>query len=423
MQPRSDRYLRLLLALLLPAALFNAYDAELRAVLLTQLKESFHVGTAAIGIANIPIGSGQFIAFFVVLAADRIGRRPILVWSILGYTVFTTLTAASWDLWSFAVFQAGAQIFIGAEFGVAVTLLAEEVPPERRGHFLSWLLLVSPLGAVLAGLLVAVGFLHNPIGWRAFFLLAAVPLLVVTVARRRLRESHAYLLVARARGPTTRRPTRVAVVEALTLWRGAARPRALAVGTVAFLQGLASAAAVGWWTYYAEHERHFGTGIAGTFFATAALVSVGGYLVCGRMMDRIGRRPTGVVYTLGAVGCAVVTFQVADRWVMLPFFVGTAFFGIGIAPVLSAFATELFPTAVRAQASAWIRNGFGNTGSVLGPALVGILGASAAPLHSIGTAVTVLALLFLAAVPIVVWAVPETRDAPLDSPATGPGGT
>ena len=423
MQPRSDRYLRLLLALLLPAALFNAYDAELRAVLLTQLKESFHVGTAAIGIANIPIGSGQFIAFFVVLAADRIGRRPILMWSILGYTVFTTLTAVSWDLWSFAAFQAGAQIFIGAEFGVAVTLLAEEVPAERRGHFLSWLLLVSPLGAVLAGLLVAVGFLHNPIGWRAFFLLAAVPLLVVTVARRRLRESHAYLLVARARGPSARRPTRVAVVEALALWRGAARPRALAVGTVAFLQGLASAAAVGWWTYYAEHERHFGTGIAGTFFATAALVSVGGYLVCGRMMDRVGRRPTGVVYTLGAVGCAVVTFQVADRWVMLPFFVGTAFFGIGIAPVLSAFATELFPTAVRAQASAWIRNGFGNTGSVLGPAMVGILGASAAPLHSIGTAVTVLALLFLAAVPIVVWAVPETRDVQLDSPATGPGGT
>jgi putative MFS transporter len=422
-QPRSDRYLRLLLALLLPAALFNAYDAELRAVLLTQLKESFHVGTAAIGIANIPIGSGQFIAFFVVLAADRIGRRPILMWSILGYTVFTTLTAVSWDLWSFAAFQAGAQIFIGAEFGVAVTLLAEEVPAERRGHFLSWLLLVSPLGAVLAGLLVAVGFLHNPIGWRAFFLLAAVPLLVVTVARRRLRESHAYLLVARARGPSARRPTRVAVVEALALWRGAARPRALAVGTVAFLQGLASAAAVGWWTYYAEHERHFGTGIAGTFFATAALVSVGGYLVCGRMMDRVGRRPTGVVYTLGAVGCAVVTFQVADRWVMLPFFVGTAFFGIGIAPVLSAFATELFPTAVRAQASAWIRNGFGNTGSVLGPAMVGILGASAAPLHSIGTAVTVLALLFLAAVPIVVWAVPETRDAQLDSPVTGPGVT
>ncbi len=411
---RSSEYLRTLLALLLPAALFNSYDGELRAVLLTQLKATFHVGTAAIGVANIPIGAGQFVAFFVVLSADRVGRRPILMWSILGYTVCTTLTAASWDLWSFAAFQFGAQVFIGAEFGVAVTLLAEEVPAARRGRFLSWLLLVSPLGAVLAGLLVAVGFLHNPIGWRAFFLLATVPLLVVSVARRKLRESEAFLRARTARGPMTKLRLRQVVEGSVAVFRGAARLRVSAVGAIAFLQGLASAAAVGWWTYYAEHERHFGTGTAGAFFAGAALVSVLGYLSCGRMMDRVGRRPTAVVYVIGAVGCAVVTFQVTDRWVMLPFLVGTAFFGIGIAPVLSAFATELFPTRIRAQASAWIRNGFGNTGSVLGPALVGILGASTAPLHTVGTAVTVLVGFFLLAVPVVVWVIPETRGARLD---------
>ena len=243
---RSSSYLRLLLALLLPAALFNAYDAELRAVLLTQLKESFHVGTAALGVANIPIGSGQFIAFFIVLGADRIGRRPILLWSILGYTVFTTLTAVSWNLWSFAAFQSGAQVFIGAEFGIAVTLLAEEVPPEQRGRYLSWLLFVSPLGAVLGGLLVAIGFLHNPLGWRAFFLLAAVPLLVVTLARRCLHESDAYLLAARYRPATPRPSIHRAIVGAFAIWQGRQRSRALAVGVVAFLQGLASAAAIGW---------------------------------------------------------------------------------------------------------------------------------------------------------------------------------
>ncbi len=421
-QPRPAAYLRLLVALLLPAALFNSYDSELRAVLLTQLKSAFHVGTAAIGIANIPIGAGQFVAFFLVLSADRIGRRPILLWSILGYTVCTTLSAASWDLWSFAAFQFGAQVFVGAEFGVAVTLLAEEVPAERRGRFLSWLLLVSPLGAVLAGLLVAVGFLHNPIGWRAFFLLAAVPLLVVSLARRRLRESEAFLRARRAREPTAARSARRTIVASVSVFRGRVRPRVLAVGGIAFLQGLASAAAVGWWTYYAEHERHLGTGTAGAFFAAAALVSVLGYLGCGRMMDRIGRRPTAIAFTIGAVSCAVVTFQVSDRWLMLPFLVGTAFFGVGVAPALSAFATELFPTTVRAQASAWIRNGFGNTGSVLGPALVGILGASAAPLHSIGTAVTVLVASFVVAVPVIVWAVPETRATRLDATLAEGGG-
>ena len=423
-QAPTRRYLHLLVALLLPAALFNAYDGELRAVLLTQLKDSFHVGTAAIGVVNIPIGSGQFLAFFVVLLADRIGRRPILMWSILGYTVCTTLTALSWNLASFAAFQSGSQIFIGAEFGVAVTLLAEEVPAVERGRFLSWLLLVSPLGAVVAGLLVAVGFLHNPIGWRAFFLVAALPLLVVAVARRRLRESHAFLRERAAHpshAPSERsRAARKAVAEAFTVWRGHDRRYVVAVGVVAFLQGLAAAAAVGWWTYYAEHDRHFGTGVAGSFFAVAALVSVGGYVLCGRLMDRIGRKRTAVLYVVAAVVCAVVTFQVSDRWVMLPFLIGTSFFGIGVAPVLSAFATELFPTSVRAQASAWIRNGFGNTGSVLGPAIVGILGASNGLLHNVGNAVSAIAILLLVIVPIVVLSLPETRDRALDLPGQEP---
>jgi MFS transporter, putative metabolite:H+ symporter len=410
----SRPYLRILLLLLLPAALFNSYDSELRAVLLTQLKESFHVGTGAIGIANIPIGSGQFIAFFVVLVADRIGRRPILLWSILGYTVFTTLSAAAWNLWSFAAFQMGAQIFIGAEFGVAVTLLAEEVPSDQRGRYLSLLLLVSPLGAVLGGLLVAVGFLHNPIGWRAFFLLAAVPLLVVTVARRRLHESRAYLLASASRQARSTRQRFSSVREAFRLWRTSARNRALAVGQIAFFQGLASAAAIGWWTYYAEHERHFSTGVAGTFFAAAALVSVAGYATSGRLMDRIGRRPTATIYVVAAVVSAVVTFQVANRWLMLPFLLGTAFFGIGIAPVLSAFAAELFPTSLRAQASAWIRNGFGNTGSVLGPTLVGVLGESSGLLHNVGNAVTAIAVVFVVVVPTILWAIPETKNVPLD---------
>ncbi len=410
----SARYRRLLLWLLLPAAMFNAYDGELRAVLLTQLKHSFHVGTAAIGVANIPIGSGQFIAFFAVLLADRIGRRPILLWSILGYTVFTTVSATAWNLWSFAIFQSAAQVCIGAEFGVAVTLLAEEVPSEERGRYLSFLLLVSPLGAVLAGGLVSVGFLHNPIGWRAFFLLAALPLLVVTVARRRLHESHAYLLAARERAAAPGRSTRRALSDALTVWRGRQGRRAGAVGTIAFFQGLASAGAVGWWTYYAEHQRHFGTGIAGAFFAVAALVSVGGYVTCGRLMDRMGRRPTAVLYALAAVACGAATFQVDNRWAMLPLLMGTAFFGIGVAPVLSAFATELFPTSVRAQASAWIRNGLGNAGSVLGPTLVGVLGSAAGPLHDIGNAATLVVVLFLVAVPIVLLAVPETRGLSLE---------
>ena len=37
-------------------------------------------------------------AFFVARLSDRVGRRPMLLWSVVGYTVFTALTAASWNI-------------------------------------------------------------------------------------------------------------------------------------------------------------------------------------------------------------------------------------------------------------------------------------------------------------------------------------
>jgi MFS family permease len=405
----------------LPAALFNSYDAQLRGLLLAQVRASLHVGVAGIGLASIPIGAGQFVAFFVVLQADRAGRRPVLLWSVLGYTLFTSLTATSWDLWSFVAFQFLAQVFIGAEFGVAVTLLAEEVPPATRGRALSALLLFSPAGAVLGGALVAAGLLHNPLGWRAFFLIGTIPLVVVAIGRRRLHESRAFL--ALTLGPRPRSGLKRARQFRLgDLWRAPQRARLVAVGAVAFLQGLPSAAAAGWWTYYAEHQRHLHPSTAGAFFAAAAALSIFGYLACGRLMDRVGRRPVAICYVLGSVVCGVAAFQAKCQPLMLATLVGTAFFGVGIAPALAAFAAELFPTEARSQASAWIRNGFGNLGSIAGPALAGPLGATSGPVGNIGDAVSLLALVALP-IAFIVWRwVPETRGTALDSMGVGAAG-
>jgi hypothetical protein len=67
----------------------------------------------------------------------------------------------------------------------------------------------------------------------------------------------------------------------LALWRGPARTRLAAVSAIAFLQGLPAAAAVGWWTYYAERQCHLSTSLAGAFFAVAAAASLSGYVVAG----------------------------------------------------------------------------------------------------------------------------------------------
>src|SRR5437588_12420316 len=96
---RSDRYLRLLLILLISATFFEGYDSSILALLLPNIQATFHVSEAVLGITRIPIELGLFVAFFVARLSDRVGRRPLLLWSVVGYPIFAGLTALSSDLW------------------------------------------------------------------------------------------------------------------------------------------------------------------------------------------------------------------------------------------------------------------------------------------------------------------------------------
>jgi len=468
---RSVNYLRLLMLLLLPAALFNSFDAELRALLLPEIQSTFHVSVATLGLMNIPIQAGQFASYFVIRFADKVGRRRILLWSIIGYTLFTGATAASFNIYSYATLQFGAQLFIGTEFGAAVLMVVEEFPEEKRGRALARLLIFGPLGGIFAGLLGASGLQHTDLGWRSFYLVGIVPLLVVAVGRHWMRESRVFLASRQERqrksssersysllestivpdglgiaashspegslgdqGLTPRRYQRYRESKVASkrgrkeelssalaawmrvlfeAWHGQARKYIIAVGLVSFLQTLPATAAIGWWAFYAERERHFPSTEASTFFAVAAAVSMAGYYLCGRAMERFGRKPTAIIFVAGSVVSGVAVFQLHGSVLILIALVLAAGFGLGIGPVLSAFATELFPTGVRAQASAWIRNGFANTGSLLGPAIVGILAQPTGLIGNVGDSVSLLAFLAVPAMWIVWRYLPETKGVDL----------
>src|SRR5882762_8315954 len=151
---RDDRYLRLLLWLLVSAAFFEGYDASILGLLLPDIQSSFHVSEAVLGITRIPIELGLFAAFFVARLSDRLGRRPMLLWSVVGYTVFTALTALSWDIWSFAGLQFASRIFLGAEYAVGITMIVEEFPSHRRARALGTLLTFAALGTIVLGVLL-----------------------------------------------------------------------------------------------------------------------------------------------------------------------------------------------------------------------------------------------------------------------------
>lgn len=409
-------YLRRLLLLLASASFFQGYDLSVLALLLPDIQATYGAREAVLGLARIPIELGLVASLFVARLGDRFGRRRLLLLSILGYTAFTALTAAAWDLRSFACFQFGSRVFLGAEVVLAVTLVVEEFPAHRRGRALGVLLAWEAAGTIAVAVLMAAGLQATPLGWRAFFLVGLVPLAGLSLARRQLRESSRFLAVRGAHDGVhdgehdvnRRRPTPASP------WRPPHRRRLVTVGLVHLLRSIPLAGATAWWAYFAERERGF-TEVE-VAVAVLGAFSAGGiaYYLCGRAMDRFGRRPTAMVYLAGAIISGVAAFQVTGRaWAHVAL-VGAVGFGLGAQPVLSAFSTELFPTEIRGRAAAAVRHLFEVPGYLLGPAAVGVLGDRAS--GAIGTIGDVASLLMLVAVPAV-WLVrklPETRGVDLD---------
>ena len=84
---------RRLLIFLSIATFFEGYDFLALAQILPALRAEMALDQAQAGWLLGGVNVGTVAAFLLVRQADRRGRRPIMVWTILGYTFFTGLTA------------------------------------------------------------------------------------------------------------------------------------------------------------------------------------------------------------------------------------------------------------------------------------------------------------------------------------------
>lgn len=388
---RSPAYRRRLLFLLSSATFFEGYDNFVLSFVLALVLVDLGGTEAEAGWIRALVGLGAVVAFLLSAQADRIGRRRLLLVTIVGYTAAAAATAVSPSLAWLAAAQFTAQVFLGAEWAVAVTIVVEDFPAHERGRALGIVTSMNTLGGILVGVLAFVGLQSTPLGWRAFFVVGLIPLAIIAMARRSMRETERYEAV-RA-DPSSERLDHTSLWEP---WRPAYRANVLAIGLLTFFRHAAVAAAAFWWAYYAQQEVGMSVSLSGLYLAAAGVLGAAGFIVAGRLMDRFGRRPAFVAYMVGTLAFGTWLFQIDSTALMLPVLCIAIFFGLGSVAMTSAFSTEPFPTYVRSRAAAWCRNAFEVPGGIVGPLAVGLLGDHVSgPVGSIGdaTSLTILALI------------------------------
>ena len=307
--------------------------------------------TYAVGFVARPLGGIVFGHF-----GDRIGRKKLLMWSLVMMGLATVLIGLLPGYNSIGIWAPAGLILlrlvqgfaVGGEWGGAVLMAAEYGDAKRRGFWASWPQAGVPLGSLLsAGILAIMAGLQSEADfvawrWRIPFLLSGLLVIVGWYIRNRVAETPMFEKALEEAGIPPKLP-------AMEVFRE--RPRAVLLGA-----GLRVGENIGYYvltvfslTFLVDVARE-SRSLALDALLIGAAVQFMAIPLLAALSDRIGRRP---VYATGAFGLAIFIFLFfpmlasgSDSAIIIAIVIGLVLHGAMYAPQ-AAFITELFPTRIR----------------------------------------------------------------------------
>ena len=377
--------------------------------------------TFGVGFVVRPIGG---ILFGIL--GDRLGRKPVLVATLLMIGVGTTLigllpTYAQIGYWAPALLVAMRVVQglgAGAEYGGAVIFLVENAPPKHRGFWGSF----APLGVSVGNLLAAGAFALVTLlpredlmswGWRLPFLASFLLIMVGIYVRLKVTETPVFTEAVVARGKIERNPA----MEALKRHPRnffvvlGARLAENGLGYLFLVFGLS----------YVVTTLGVPRGDALSALMLAFVVELFTIVGFAALSDRVGRRPVYMFGALAGIAWAFPFFWLVGTkewiWIAVAFIGARAVVTAAMFGPQAAYFAELFPPQRRFAGFAFARE----LGSLLAGGPAPFVAAALVAAFGSWWPVACYAALLAAATVIAVWCGPETfeENIAIDNTADG----
>jgi MFS family permease len=337
------------------------------------------------------------------MLADRYGRRPVMVLTIVLYSLFSGLTYFAQTGWDLAGLRFLVAMGVGGEWAVAAALVSEVFPKRARAHASAIFHASSVLGiwmAAFVGILVGT---H----WRIAYLIGILPALLILWVRASVREPERWVhsrasesaaasgsLLDLLRNPRYRvlaiMGMLLATVGLGTFWGVCVAGQDLVKEVLVHQDQVPSK--------LAEQKAKFAYGIVQT--AGSGL----GLLAFGPICARWGRRPTFIAFQIASLVIVPIICFCPQNYLqlllLLPIF---GFLTLGIHAGFAIYFPELFPTHLRATGASFCFNG----GRLLSAGVLGFSGWLKTQID-LRWAMTSLSGLFLLGIVLVLF-MPETR--------------
>ena len=331
--------------------------------------------------------------------SDRYGRVRVLTWTIVLFAVFTGLCAIAQGYWDLLIYRTIAGIGLGGEFGIGMALAIEAWPAKHRAKAASYVALGWQVGVLAAALLTPVLLPH--IGWRGMFVVGVFPAFVAWYLRVRLHEPEIF-----SQKQTELSTQKISKLESFKLLvkNKATTKVSLGVVVLTSVQNFGYYGIMIWMPNFLSKQLGFSLTRSGLWTAVTVCGMMAGIWIFGRLADRIGRKPSFLLFQLGAVISIITYSQLTDPTAML---VAGAFLGMfvnGMMGGYGALMAEAYPTEARATAQNVLFN-LGRAVGGFGPVVVGAIVSA----YSFSIAIAFLAVIYVIDMVATVFLVPELK--------------
>lgn len=333
------------------------------------------------------------------ILSDYLGRVRVLTYTILVFALFTGLCALATSYWDLLAYRFVAGVGLGGEFGIGMALAIEAWPAEKRGRVSSYVGMGWQAGVLAAAVVTPLLLPH--IGWRGMFVVGLFPAVGSFIIRKAIGESELFV----RKTATVKREFTVK-----TLFRDpTATRRSIGVIILCSVQNFGYYAMIVWMPAYLSKTFGYTLGKSAIWTASSIIGMLVGIWIFGQVADRVGRKPAFIVYQIGALIMVLIYSTLRSPDALL---IGGIFMGVfvnGMMGGYGALMAELYPTHARgtAQNVLW---SIGRAVGGFGPLAIGALAAY----YSFGTAIALLASIYLIDIVATLFLIPELRGVELE---------
>ncbi|MCQ4085269.1 MFS transporter [Saccharibacillus sp. JS10] len=374
--------------------LFDAMDVALISFVAAALAVEWSLGPQQLGLLAAINSVGMAVgAACAGIMADRFGRKSVLLWTLLIFSLASGLSAVATGFIMLCILRFVSGFGLGGELPVASTLVSESVPANERGRTVVLLESFWAGGWIVAALIAYFIIPNFDNGWRIAFALGALPAFYALYLRRKIDDSPRFILQQKKKTKAERISLKQRFAQ---VWAPEYRKTSIMLWILWFTV-VFSYYGMFLWLPQVMVYKDYSLTKSFEYVLIMTLAQLPGYFTAAYFIEKFGRKFVLVVY-LVLTAASAIWFGLADTTAtLIAAGICLSFFNLGAWGGLYAYTPEHYPTSIRTT-GAGLAASFGRIGGIIAPFLVGWLISQGVAITSIFAMFCVMILIGAAAV-------------------------